>query len=262
MKSWTTNDVEILVCIADAFEPEIPLIDQCQPVTGSGAEKTVTLKKPDMPFNILIIGSKLGLDKGGVAIVDDIEVDYEKCAPADPTGGGCEAVNCDFGDDKCMYEEPTEPVHQAEETERGFEYHEDRLGNPSTGVLRPPDGKAGYMGVEVLEGEGAAAETGQFNLMEDHVLSYKRWAVTEGLVLDTCRNDENDCPLSTSVTPTLDDRAWIQEYMVLPKGTKKVLFIVENKKNSRGAVGVADVQLLKMPESGDPMDASEPACDE
>jgi hypothetical protein len=189
-------------------------------------------------------------------------------SPAATTAGGdeCGNINCDFEDGICSYKEASETGggENIPGEAVGFEQLEGQTGNYVTGILpRPDDAESPqYAGTYLRPGENAAMITEGVQLKEDRVVKFSYYEATKDMVLYACIDTVDNCPWDSSNDVTPDDRAWKDGYMTLPKETKSLIFYLDDQGTNQGGAGIDDIELLVMPDSGNPEDATEPVCPE
>jgi len=133
--------------------------------------------------------------------------------------------------------------------------------NPLTGI-RKQSPNPSHFGAAYTKKQGEKTTlVTNANFNQAYVVKYKLYKSTEGVTMKGCCNDESNCPQQIKKEADVADyKTWRSAALTCPAGTTKVLFVCENVDGkSEGACGIDDIKLYQ-PTSGDPNDASQPAC--
>lgn len=269
LKHWQSQGTKIQVC--SEKDPAGPPAN-CQDLPAvSGQADTVTIPK-DQNVRIVIQAKGFTAPDGTVAMVDDIEVQCDPCASTtttSPTAGPtptagpspapagkppCKDVTCDFeSGSTCSYT----PASGGGSASENWGVKKAPYQNRLTGIPKPAsDGGTQFAGAYTKKKSEKTTLATNANFDSDYIVRYEYYKATEGVTFRACCNDESNCPKdSTPQVQTADYRAWKQETITCPAGTKSVLFVCENKDGvSEGACGLDNIQLAQAG-GGDPLSA-------
>lgn len=299
LKYWMSQGVILEVCHREVFFEDGEPGD-CQKLPAQSQPGPVKLSLNVKELSAVVIrASNFIDDSGSVAMIDDMEIDYKPCeettvvyttaktttpsalvtrvTPGGPGGGGlsstsstsaefdnaetCRNIVCSFDQSMCSYKNLQ--FQKTSANVRQFSVQHGRFRNLLTGIREGPQGaQDGYTAAYLLRQEIAGIESsGQLDLQDDRVLQGYLYEATHGMTTRLCLNDQFNCPYKTEGVIQKNERKWKLMYWPIPKGTKKILLIAENKGTNEGAVGLSSLRLLAKPSNGnDPQTATRSTC--
>jgi len=227
-------------------------------------------------LQIIIKADNFVNDKGGMAIVDDIKVNYKPCpdaatnAPNPVTIGPqlttvtqsttdgpltCQNVVCGFQHNMCSYKD----LQEHRRGSKTFTLQMGRYHNRLTGIVNGPTSGKKYVAAYLLRNDVAGMETGPLDFAEDRILQFYTYEATQNIHTKVCFNHDLRCPFVTGGDVQLTDRMWKLNSIRVPKDTKKIFIISTNNGLNEGAVGITDVKLL-VPDSPTSTTGTANAC--
>jgi len=271
LKHWTTQGVKLQICEKDAFDSSAKPVS-CQPIPStSPGPDTVTLPAGQF-FDIVIIAGGFDGPNGGLAVIDDIKVDFAPCqsstaspttttakgSPA-PSGGGdaanCKSVNCDFEENNnCAYT-PTSGGSGGGSSSGGspgstcgssFTIQSGRCGNRDTGVPAPRSAAQHYIGSHFNPGQKGSLKSGDLNVADDSkAVKFWYYRATEGMKLNVCQDSESNCETVSGPGIQVADRQWQNAQVNIKKGTKTLYFVCDNTSGQNvGSCGIDAITLV------------------
>jgi len=80
---------------------------------------------------------------------------------------------------------------------------------------------------------------------EDAVITFDYWKATDGMTGFLCFDEVKHCALVIPPMVQASDREWRHAEVLVPKGTKKIIFGAVNQGPNIGPIGIDNVRLAK-----------------